>query len=365
MSKKNHDKIVEKLINIKYYSADDAVNSPIPTKAGFIIASDRKKESGKIGRYFTVFPTFKDFLIHRNEFLNSHEILLDHIKCKPNMSGRLVFDFDIKEKNIPTNFKSHVEKIICLVIKKYFRDVNVDLFVYVWSTSENPTKFSKHLTVKGLHFDNWMELSSVFYKLFYVEWKKKYDWIDPTDLVDFQIIRNKTSLRMVGSSKIGGFPLVFDNAAHKLTDSLIRIYFKNKRLSEQTITMSNLKPDLKINHMFPQHLNHLNHLNNVNTNPTKFKIISNGIVQEENKPTYSREVYQATFELFETYQSNVFTKGKIRGKYLTLIRIKPFNCLISNNHHENENAFLTINKHETFYSVTFGCFRKCHPKKMI
>ena len=74
-------------------------------------------------------------------------------------------------------------------------------------------------------------------------WDEKYLWIKSIKLIDFQIVRNRGSLRMVGSTKISnGYPLIFDNEKHKLTDSLIKIYFKDRRDEEQLITSHNINP---------------------------------------------------------------------------------------------------------------------------
>lgn len=356
--KKNsdRDKIVNEIINIKYYSANDAVNADVPTRKVFIIANERKKTSGKIGRYYTVFPTFRDFLTNRDAFKHSHEVLLNHVNNKPNNSGRLVFDFDIKDVSVPTKFKRQIEKTICGVIWKYFKDVDIEKFSYVWSTSENPNKFSKHLTVKGLHFTNWIELSNIFYKLFLVVWKNTYDWINPSNLLDFQIVKNRTSLRMVGSAKLDGCPLVFDDPTHTLTDSLIRIYFRNKRLAEQTVSMENLNQTA---------IKYISSFEISKSVPIINPKALNQLQLEQTNPTYSENIYRASFDLFNILQPKIFTMGKINGRYLSLIRQIPFKCFLSQIRHENENAYLIINKTGSEYSITFGCFRKCRSKKII
>ncbi|AFX92738.1 hypothetical protein CE11_00712 [Megavirus courdo11] len=58
-----------------------------------------------------------------------------------------------------------------------------------------------------------------------------------------------------------------------------------------------------------------------------------------------------------------FKIGKINGNFLSLIRLKPNNCLLSGKKHEQENAFLHINKSETVYNVNFGCYRFCYKWK--
>lgn len=355
------DILLDELYKIKFYSIDDAINSPIKSKTCFIIANEKITQSGKIGRYFTVFPSFKNFLLHRNEFINCHEILVDHCNSKPNISGRLVFDFDIKVKNIPDNFKEQIEKTTINVINIFFDNIDTDIIDFIWSTSKNPNKFSKHLTVKHIYFDNWIVMSKIFYKLFCLQWDTEYDWIRSQDLIDFQIVRKKGSLRMVGSTKINGFPLLFDNKKHILTDSLIRIYFKNQRDIEQCVCIKHLNSNV------PKHIFEYQSIQNKHTKTFNYNTFNNTINNQFNNQFYDTIVYDKTFELCNTIQPDVFIYGKISGDIVSLLRKKSFKCLISGKVHDNENAYCKILKdnNDRFYKIIFGCFRKCSDKKNI
>src|SRR5437016_6289482 len=149
-----------------YYSLEEAVECDMAGKHVFILCNERVRKSGGIGRYYVVFLTFKDFLKDRESYPHCHEILVDHKNNVPDPAGRLVFDFDIADKNsVPTNFTKQIEKTIRRVTQKYFTaDIDINRFEYVWSTSPNESKFSKHLTVKNMYFDNWIELSKLFYE---------------------------------------------------------------------------------------------------------------------------------------------------------------------------------------------------------
>nr|URM62083.1 DNA primase small subunit [Mimivirus sp.] len=233
------DTIKRKISVEKFYKLDDAINSKINSNTVFILANERIAKDGNIGRYYVVFPSFKLFLKNREKYPNCHEIFVNHINNKIDQAGRLVFDFDIKyEQNIkiPKNFKQQIQDTIYNVVTNYYNHVNPEILEFVWSSSQNPKKLSKHLTVKNMYFDNWIIMSKIFYKLFCSEWDRKYLWISSSKLIDFQIVRNKASLRMVGSTKIDGTPLVFDDNIYSLSDSLIRIYLKNQRDKEQLIT---------------------------------------------------------------------------------------------------------------------------------
>jgi len=355
----DRQQIVNQTMNQKFFSMDDVINSVVNTRTVFIIANERIKKTGGTGRYYTVFPTFKDFLINRDKYPHCHEILLNHKNNKPNLSGRLVFDFDIKAVDaVPDDFTKQIEQSIETVIKKYFINIDINRFEYVWSTSINPLKFSKHLTVKNLYFDNWINLSKIFYKLFMLVWEEKYNWIRTDKLIDFQIIKKRASLRMVGSSKIGGNVLNFDDPKYTLTDSLIRIYFRNQRDVEQLVTIDNLA----IN-MYDFEI-----LSDCITDPESEHTMSIGSYSEQFEhldPVYTPNVYQASFEMYNQLHPNIFKMGKINGKIMSLTRLKPHNCLLSNRYHEHENAFIVIYKNESVYDVRFGCYRYCHPSKTV
>ena len=362
---KEINKSKNSIISQKYFNMNDAIKAPIKSNKIFIISNERIKKNGEIGRYFTVFPNFEIFLKNRKKYKNCHEILIDHINNIPDPMGRLVFDFDIKYHNdtenetlyIPKNFNDQVENIIIEVIERYFNNVDINSFQFIWSTSENPAKFSKHLTVKNLYFDDWIKMSKIFYKLFCIIWDDTYDWIRSDKLIDFQIVKNRASLRMVGSKKINGHFLNFDNKNHKLTDSLIRIYLSTEKNNEKIITYTNINKNVFKNILLDEddtfNLSvkyHINIFNNKNK-------IENMV--------YEKNIYDKSYEVFNNISPNVFKMGKINGKILLLMRIKAGKCLMSGKIHHSENAYLIINKKDDFYSIRLGCFRNCYSKKTI
>ena len=403
----------------KIYSLDDAINMDIESKTVFIISNEIILKSNKIGRYFTIFPSFKDFLKKRKLFPHCHEILVDHKNNEPNISGRLVFDFDIKNIDVPKDFKDNVEHIIIEVVETYFEDVDTNILQFVWSsnsvphsdtlfwkrrnneehscsssnsvpqsdtlfrkqnnelysynsTSINPIKFSKHLTIKNLYFDNWIELSKIFYQLFCIKWDEYYDWIPSTKLIDFQIVRNRASLRMVGSSKINGYPLVLDDDKFCLEDSLIRLYSNKQKRNEKLITKVNIKNDvfenvLAISDSHPQYvgiflLNKAQEQGHISNNDLK---ITECYIKTIREPLYDIKVYKKAFKIYNKIHPNVFTFGKISGEYISLLRIKADKCIFSGKIHENENAYIKISKINDMYSIYFGCFRYCNQKIKI
>lgn len=305
---------------------------------------------GSVGRTYTVFSRFNDFLKHRNNFEHCHELIIDHANNQPNIAGRLVFDFDIKyDKNItiPSNFKKQVERTIISSINKFYDDVDIDRLQFVWSTCKNKTKLSKHLTVKNLYFEDWIFMTKQFYQLFSLMWNKKYDWICSNKLIDLQIVRKNASLRMVGSNKIGGNILKFDDLEFILTDSLIRIYSKQDKKAEQLVTMDQLNKSAKC----------INNNKSVVIKPTTKYIGLNAVVED---PVYDMAVYNKAFEMLNIIRKGAFKMGKINGNRIDILRVNKCKCILSDTVHDNENAFLIVIKSELYYQVRFGCYRYCN-----
>src|ERR1700691_5772896 len=98
------------------YTIDEAIEAPINTKTAFIIANERITKSKRIGRYYTIFPTFKEFLENRTKFKHCHELLVDHKNARSNIAGRLVFDFDFKKIKVPKKFTKQIENTMLEVI---------------------------------------------------------------------------------------------------------------------------------------------------------------------------------------------------------------------------------------------------------
>lgn len=362
----------------RYYSIKDAIDAPIEGSKAFIIANERLTRNGGVGRYYSVFPSFKLFLKNRDKFPHCHEIIVDHNNSTPNPSGRLVFDFDIKGIKVPSVFRKQIEEVIITVLRKYFIKVDIKKLVFVWSSSDNPTKISKHLTVKHLYFDDWIKISKIFYKLFCIVWDSKYEWIKSSDLVDSQIVRKHASLRMVGSSKINGYPLTFDNSRHTLTDSLIRIYCKKTRRSEQTITIDNIADGVLANVLEMD----------TESKQSQFKFKHFGLSKfDPSNASLDKSIFEAAFDIYNKILPNVFAMGKIRGNVLSLIRQAPASCLLSGRFHEHENSYIliyqdsinnTLSDHTEdsdsigtdtddtiYYNIRFGCYRNCGKQRTI
>jgi len=332
---------MSKITLIESYTIQGAISANIESDTVFILSNERIKKDKSVGRYYTVFPSFKSFLSVREMYKHCHEILLDHENNKKNPSGRLVFDFDIKSEYIPHDFKNQIENTVYEVVNTYMKNIDTDKFKFIWSTSENPKKFSKHLTVKNMCFDNWILMSSSFYKLFCEIWDRTYTWIESKNLIDFQIIKKNTSLRMVGSSKINGNILKFDDPSDKLEDSLIRVYLSRQRKIEQMVTKNNF-----ISSVFDNILK-----------PIAKKFYYHGLNYEEPQYFFDDDVYRMAYLSFDKVCPNVFRVRKSDNGKIQLLRKKSSKCILCKKIHDSENAWLRVLLDDEMYTVHFHCYR--------
>jgi len=75
------------------------------------------------------------------------------------------------------------------------------------------------------------------------------------------------------------------------------------------------------------------------------------IVMEEKKS-------HPAFELFDkvlNQQKKAFTYGQVKDDFISLTRVLPSRCLLSNQTHETEDGYLTIHDNKVY----FGCCKKC------
>lgn len=353
-----------KITKLKFFKLNDALNCEIESQNVFVLSCERMTYKNKIGRYYVIFPSFKHFLKNKHNYKHCHEIIVDHKNNVPNIGGRLVFDFDIKYtfiKVIPENFKLLIQKTIVDVINKYYTSVDSTKIQFIWSTSNNSHKFSKHLTVKNMYFTNWILMVRQFYNYFNIEWNTTQLWIHAEDLIDYQIVRKNGSLRMVGYSKINGSPLTFDNTDlndidsetynNHFIDSLIRIYDTDTLLNEQKITPNNLKINYDLDKKTTELINPLT----ISTQTTVFTT----------KDLLNNNIYNLAFTLCDKVNPGIFSANKKYNSGISLLRKKPSKCILSGKLHESDNAYLIINKDTNEYTVYFGCYRNCGCKKTI
>jgi hypothetical protein len=273
-------------------------------------------------RKYLIFKDAEEYFNNIDLYPNCHEMI---IKRYGFIRGRLVFDFDIKNKNIPETFKTDIEEAIISTFNKNYNNINTGIFMFVWLTSLNKEKFSKHLIVRNCYFEDWLQQIKYFYQHFQNEIKinDKFNWIDSSELIDYQLARNHSSLRLPLNSKIDGNKLLFDEN-FSFYDGLI-YPAPHQRKNEQRILLINQKTILK---------------------QKEYKLV------EIEDHTANKAIFW-----FKKYidTNNSFSVIKRENQYIYLKRNKPSKCPISGKLHDNENACLILDNDKT----RFYCYRGC------
>lgn len=387
----------------KYYTLNKALEfksktAPFP----FIIAHECReeyfdnysKETKVRTRDFVAFNDVETFQKHRGIFPHSHEVLFnrfgDNIYAK--LQGRLIFDFDFdlymygQGEYVHPGFEKTIEELIIKTFNKYYVDVDVDKFLFVWLISDTDKKWSKHLIIKGAMFcEDWKTQIQIFYQLMLSESRQlmnEYgnpilDYIDPSTrtnlknlvmdrLFDYQVARNNATMRMYGSSKIDGKVLKMDTEHNLKTninfcDTLIQQFDPNDIDVEQTITMKQLcKNPLEKAYDNPQtkvqdtYLTEACILADIDLTKDKNNYDNEEASDDEIKSCIKS--FDAFWcDLFEVQTQDVFKVKNVDGTLIALERLRSHKCPLSEKVHDNDNAFLTILGGRYY----FHCYRKC------
>lgn len=205
----------------KYFKLDQALEyrsrvAPFP----FIIAHecwepffDENGVQQYREREYYAFEDVETFLDRRHHYPHSHEVVANR---GAHAQGRLVFDFDVEEKYwvnpdtkirtfVGPSFQADVEETIKKTLRRYYRDVDISRLRFVWLSSANPKKYSRHLIVNGVYFcNNWVAQLQTFYTLFRLTAYRDstFTYIPHDKLVDTQVARNKATMRTLHSSKM-------------------------------------------------------------------------------------------------------------------------------------------------------------------
>lgn len=234
-----------------FYRLEDVINANVsyhdPYITQYTIPANNMSGTGYCVRY-RLFKSFETFLQKRSDFDTQHEILACHCSAGHRTDGRLVFDLDFTGRTtIDFGTWHRIEEVIVETVDYLYNVIRSDTLEFVWSTSDNPNKISKHLTVKNLVFDNWIEMSKQFYARFITRWNALYPDLPAFEFVDTQIARSNASLRMIGNYKPNKQSLLkLDNDNYTFVDSLIRppkCYLEY----EQKVKVHNLRYPLLIN----------------------------------------------------------------------------------------------------------------------
>lgn len=303
--------------------------------------------------YFLSFTTFDDFLIKKSKYKSLHELMITPNEnmseqnkgkfCQTNrIDGRLCFDFDFRptDKINIIEWKEIVEITIKKVSELLYIDFDPNKLEFIWSTSDNSTKISKHLTVKGLYYQDWIPMSKQFYEYFIKNWNNclstpfSTSFIDANIFVDKQIIRANGSLRFVGSTKPNGNNKIsLDNNIQSFIDSMIRPPTAWNYSMEQSISYEQLKISV---------FNLPSDIGKININKMTVNESDNDKIQNNDPDSFMKAF--KFINKFETDDGNTILD--YRRKYSSM-------CPICMRTHDNQNAFIKISNGIT----TFHCYQ--------
>lgn len=363
----------------EYYSLNAAIKHR--TSSGmipFVIAHEvREPYKDSTGqeqlrtRVFYAFDSVSEFERVRGDYPNAHEVVWDRY-TGGKQQGRLIFDFDfsqpwagVKPNFVPKDFQRRVEEVVVMTFNKFYSDVDVSKFVFIWLVSDTEEKWSKHLVVKNAFFSHdWKVQLSTFYNLFLsVAQKSGYFSITPFEaLIDSQVARNYATMRMCGSSKIGGKVLTLESPSDaSFEDTLIQLHSYRTIRSEQAITEAQLRKDVlsQIFYDQPEEVMKDKFMKGACVNchiDLSSYYETNGINITHDDGVKAYEAFCREYcDHFKVAKQDAFSMGQITSQYIELKRLKSAPCMISDKVHDNENACLIM----TEFSVQFYCRRDC------
>lgn len=377
-----------KYFNLNAAKAHKSATKPYP----FLIAHEcndtfLNRKTGQVEtrtREYYAFDSIDDFVSVRSKYPHAHEVIWDRL-VPGKQQGRLVFDFDFTERwygvgFVPANFQSTIENLVCETFRRYYEGVDLNRLIFIWLISDVEKKWSKHLIVKNAHFcDDWKEQSLVFYNLMLGLYEEVRPWqnhsLKSESLIDIQVARGNATMRMMGSSKLGGKTLLLESTDGKegvsfftLHDTLVQLYRREDAISEQNIRQSQLRKKILDDMSFGYDPEKNEDVKKVI--PNKFfraacdhAMIDLTKFEQDDRLLESAEVQKAlsTFESHFCRETRVACQTVFRfksctGVIINLERISAAPCLLSGKVHEHENAFLRVTADGSVY---FHCRRGC------
>jgi hypothetical protein len=288
-------------------------------------------------RQYHIFNNIHDFIIYYKNCENKHfhEVI-------QNERSKLAFDFDIskdKYPELPATFFDDVENIIQKCIKDNIKNIKYggDYLKFMWLTCENEKKFSYHLIIDNIILLGWVEISKfIYHKLKeLIDNSENFKWIKSTDLIDIPWIKNNSSLRILNSSKLNGNPLKFlkDYKLSRVDDYLCSFvgYYKYTTDIDDFDSFISISDCINY-YLFASNIN--KYISNVELTDEKYKFIVK------------------KFQEFD--KDKVFSITDIVNNVVQLKRNKSSVCECCNRSHDNENAYLTINKNN---HIRLYCYR--------
>jgi hypothetical protein len=330
-------------------------------------------------RKFLVFHDVIHYLHFIHLYHNSHEVM-HGVNEQVSFSGRLVFDFDIKDDFLSMNgfndqlFHEEVRKMVFQVFHEFYTDIDTSKLHDTWLFCEHEDKYSRHVIYKNAIFcEDWIKQLKIFYNLckYIIERDSMFQFLtDRISFIDDNIARNNATLRLPFNSKLSGKPLLIENynGIGMFFDSLIQYH----EMNEQKICNSQLNKE-KLFKMFSDKSSSMFDSDNLlQFFQTKtlhykksqqyldkvFKILDWNSYHNNN--TYSNEIntenINKVLKIIENnkYITNMFTYN-VSGNFINLNRKQEQKCFIGSKIHKHRGMYILVLKD----SIRLYCRNPC------
>lgn len=342
---------------MRFYSTVEAMrfNSP-PYGDPFILQWEIPNPRDDQERKYVVFDGIAEYLRYfkQGRYTTCHEVILNsNYDPKSEVAGHPAFDLDIKlDKNIqiPDKWQQDLQDDLLYVLKIQYPDADFNLQIpdseWVWISSDNPTKISKHLILRSIVFSMWKsQMKILIDTLRNMQQKKSSQHI--IDCIDSSITRNLGSLRLPLNSKkpveIDGhtysYPLHFDNPKHTFLDGIILLHDDTGYISRSSTYLTPSDLHEEYTQKYSIHV--------------EKRISSIEQLDDESED----ELVQCFYKLNKRIDTGLQVSGS-SGGFLQLRRYQPGLCPISRRIHESDGAYMF----KKGYNIMYGCHRGCRTK---
>lgn len=286
-------------------------------------------------RMFIVFNGVEEYMRHymKGRYRTCHE-LFTSINGNALM-GHPSFDIDMTGTP-PPSWQEDLIWDIKMAIETVAPSVPIPDLVPVWMTSKNPSKLSKHLTIRNVALTSWRLQMKAIVRVLKSSPTRSHPMV--IEAIDDGIYRTNGSLRLPLNGKPSDgkivSPLVMDDPTHSFLDGLVLIYEANLHTMKGAtiIGPSDMRDEYR-----PVKESHL----------------------DDDDVEYDGSIVTEAFKFIDKIWGTGLTIGHVGGRFVPLKRERPGRCPISRVTHDSDNAYILIRNDG---SIMFGCHRGCKLK---
>ena len=376
---------------MKFYGSVESMRNHPPSYSDpFILQWEIPNPRDGIERKYIVFDGVSEYwkMHSNNRYTTCHEVFISQAyNVDDDIAGHPAFDFDLKlppdsppalsiddlyiQVGVPHDWTIMLQDdIISILCKQYptmedeilrllsdtgrvLANDNGSLFnPWVWMSSPSMIKLSKHLVISAICFAMWRTQMGLLVKEL-LTLDRPY-----IKCIDEGILRRLGSLRLPLNHKrhIHGEPdmngiapivkyspiLTFDDKGHKFTDGLILIHDANMYSMKNGVLLS--PSDLA-----PEYQEQLSNVYGIYNAPSVYQD-DNSYGEDES----DEELIIAFNKINRQYHTGL-VPGRLKGKYLPLIRKEIGVCPVTSKKHGGDNAFCFKKDGKVYYKCHRGC----------